>query len=132
MMRGEIERFPRNPCESTVLEREVDTVVQGAADQGLEAFLDLLLKEPAVELLTDFPELFETRRKLFALGDSGKQSGAAEPNRRKLELDEHWFHKGMVVLKFAGVDSISDAETLVGSEIQLYLRPPKAGGHGIV
>jgi 16S rRNA processing protein RimM len=34
-------------------------------------------------------------------------------------LDEHWFHKGMVVLKFAGVDSISDAETLVGSEIQV-------------
>ncbi|MGC2743798.1 MAG: ribosome maturation factor RimM, partial [Candidatus Angelobacter sp.] len=48
-----------------------------------------------------------------------KQSGAAEPDRRKLDLDEHWFHKGMVVLKFAGVDSISDAETLVGSEIQI-------------
>ena len=74
--------------------------------------------EVAATLLTDFPELFESRRKLFALGDSGR-GGAAEPNRRKLELDEHWFHKGMVVLKFAGVDSISDAETLVGSEIQI-------------
>lgn len=77
--------------------------------------------EVAATLLTDFPELFETRRKLFALGGvaSIKQSGATEPGRRKLELDEHWFHKGMVVLKFAGVDSISDAETLVGSEIQI-------------
>ncbi len=73
--------------------------------------------EVAATLLTDFPELFETRRKLFALGDSRKQSGVAE--RRRLDLDEHWFHKGMVVLKFAGVDSISDAETLVGSEIQI-------------
>src|SRR5213075_508541 len=73
--------------------------------------------EVAATLLTDFPELFATRKKLFALSD--KQSGAAEPSRRKLELDEHWFHKGMVVLKFAGVDSISDAETLVGSEIQV-------------
>ena len=34
-------------------------------------------------------------------------------------MDEHWFHKGMVVLKFAGVDSISDAEKLMGSEIQI-------------
>ncbi|MGZ4844507.1 MAG: ribosome maturation factor RimM [Candidatus Angelobacter sp.] len=77
--------------------------------------------EVAATLLTDFPELFETRKKLFALSGTGstKQSGAAELSRRKLDLDEHWFHKGMVVLKFAGVDSISDAETLVGSEIQV-------------
>lgn len=77
--------------------------------------------EVAATLLTDFPELFETRKKLFALSGTGsiKQSSTAELSRRKLDLDEHWFHKGMVVLKFAGVDSISDAETLVGSEIQV-------------
>jgi 16S rRNA processing protein RimM len=77
--------------------------------------------EVAATLLTDFPELFATRKKLFALGGNAgtKQSGAAEPNRRKLDLEEYWFHKGMVVLKFAGVDSISDAETLVGCEIQV-------------
>ncbi|MGZ4878838.1 MAG: ribosome maturation factor RimM [Candidatus Angelobacter sp.] len=77
--------------------------------------------EVAATLLTDFPELFETRKKLFALSGTGsiKQSGTAELSRRKLDLDEHWFHKGMVVLKFAGVDSISDAEKLVGSEIQI-------------
>ena len=75
--------------------------------------------EVAATLLTDFPELFEKRRKLFALGDSKKERGAAEAVRRQLELDEHWFHKGMVVLKFAGVDSMSDAEMLVGSEIQI-------------
>ncbi len=77
--------------------------------------------EVAATLLTDFPELFRTRKKLFALNGSGnaKQSAAADPVRRQLELEEHWFHKGMVVLKFAGVDSISDAETLIGSEIQI-------------
>jgi 16S rRNA processing protein RimM len=79
--------------------------------------------EVAATLLTDFPELFATRKKLYALSGSGSgnaalRSVAALP-RRKLDLDEHWFHKGMVVLKFAGVDSISDAETLVGSEIQI-------------
>src|SRR3954468_14765332 len=94
-------------------EAEFVTIARVAKTQGRHG-------EVAATLLTDFPELFETRRKLFALGDSGTgQSGAAEPSRRKLELDEHWFHKGMVVLKFAGVDSISDAEKLVGSEIQI-------------
>jgi 16S rRNA processing protein RimM len=91
-------------------EAEFVTIARVAKTQGRHG-------EVAATLLTDFPELFETRKKLFALGDSAKQSGAAE--RRRLDLDEHWFHKGMVVLKFAGVDSISDAETLVGSEIQI-------------
>ena len=91
-------------------EAEFVTIARVAKTQGRHG-------EVAATLLTDFPELFETRRKLFALGDSGKQSGPAE--RRRLDLDEHWFHKGMVVLKFAGVDSISDAEMLVGSEIQI-------------
>jgi 16S rRNA processing protein RimM len=93
-------------------EAEFVTIARVAKTQGRHG-------EVAATLLTDFPELFETRKKLFALGDSTKQSGAAELNRRKLDLDEHWFHKGMVVLKFAGVDSISDAEMLVGSEIQI-------------
>jgi 16S rRNA processing protein RimM len=91
-------------------EAEFVTIARVAKTQGRHG-------EVAATLLTDFPELFATRRKLFALG--GKQSGEAEVLRRKLDLDEHWFHKGMVVLKFAGVDSISDAEILVGSEIQV-------------
>src|SRR3954466_9018316 len=95
-------------------EAEFVTIARVAKTQGRHG-------EVAATLLTDFPELFETRRKLFALGESGKgnHGDAAQPNRRKLDLDEHWFHKGMVVLKFAGVDSISDAERLVGSEIQI-------------
>src|ERR1700731_2423681 len=95
-------------------EAEFVTIARVAKTQGSHG-------EVAATLLTDFPELFETRRKLFALGGTGsaKQRGTAEPSRRKLDLDEHWFHKGMVVLKFAGVDSISDAEMLVGSEIQI-------------
>jgi 16S rRNA processing protein RimM len=77
--------------------------------------------EVAAALLTHFPELFATRKKLFALSGSGnaKQSVAVNAVRRELELEEHWFHKGMVVLKFAGVDSINEAETLIGSEIQV-------------
>ena len=67
--------------------------------------------EVLAELHTDFPERFEERRKLSGL--------AADGSRRELQLEEHWFHKGGVVLKFAGVDSISDAEQLAGMELQV-------------
>src|ERR1700704_3028791 len=95
---------------------EFVTIARVAKTQGRRG-------EVAATLLTDFPELFETRRKLFALGGTAggkaKRGNSADVSRRELELEEHWFHKGMVVLKFAGVDSISDAEALVGSEIQV-------------
>ncbi len=63
------------------------------------------------ELHTDFPERFEERRQLSGLAPNGA--------RRELQLEEHWFHKGGVVLKFAGVESISDAEQLAGLELQV-------------
>jgi 16S rRNA processing protein RimM len=44
---------------------------------------------------------------------------AVDGTRRELQLEEHWFHKGGVVLKFAGVESISDAEQLAGLELQI-------------
>jgi 16S rRNA processing protein RimM len=42
--------------------------------------------------------------------------------RRELELEDHWFHKGGVVLKFKGIDSISDAETLLRGEVQIPMQ----------
>ena len=63
------------------------------------------------DLHTDFPERFEERRQLWGLAPDG--------SRHELQLEEHWFHKGGVVLKFAGVDSISDAERLAKWEIQV-------------
>jgi 16S rRNA processing protein RimM len=90
------------------------TIARVAKTQGRKG-------EVAATLLTDFPERFATRRRLFALCDAPRrQSGAATgEQRRELQLEDHWFHKGMVVLKFAGVDSISDAEALLGCEIQV-------------
>jgi 16S rRNA processing protein RimM len=67
--------------------------------------------EVAAELFTDFPEKFETRKRLFALHDNG--------SRRELQLEGFWPHKGRMVLKFAGIDSINDAEPLVGCELQV-------------
>ena len=67
--------------------------------------------EVLADLHTDFPERFAERRELSGLAANGE--------RRELLLEEHWFHKGGIVLKFAGVDSISDAEQLAGWEIQI-------------
>jgi 16S rRNA processing protein RimM len=39
--------------------------------------------------------------------------------RRELQIEELWPHKGYLVLKFEGIDSISEAETLLGSELQV-------------
>ena len=73
--------------------------------------------EVAAEIHTDFPERFGERKRLFALASDG--------SRRPLELETSWQHKGGIVLKFRGVDSISDAEALVGCEIQI-LREERA------
>lgn len=67
--------------------------------------------EVAADLFTDFPERFEQRRHLWALQSDGR--------RRELDLEEFWPHKGRMVFKFSGIESIDDAETLVGSEIQI-------------
>jgi 16S rRNA processing protein RimM len=67
--------------------------------------------EVAVEMHSDFPERFQDRRRVFAL-DSKDQ-------RRELQIEDFWPHKDYMVLKFAGVDSINDAETLLKCEIQV-------------
>jgi 16S rRNA processing protein RimM len=72
--------------------------------------------EVAVELFSDFPERFEDRRRVFALDAKAVDSTA---HRRELQIEDFWPHKDYMVLKFAGVDSISDAETLLKCEIQV-------------
>jgi 16S rRNA processing protein RimM len=44
---------------------------------------------------------------------------AEDGSRRALKIEGLWPHKGALVLKFAGIDSISDAETLLRSELQV-------------
>jgi len=39
--------------------------------------------------------------------------------RRGVQIEELWPHKEWLVLKFQGVETISDAEPLVGAELQL-------------
>jgi 16S rRNA processing protein RimM len=68
--------------------------------------------EVAAEIHSDIPERFTAGMKLFALPRS-------QVSRRELEVEDLWPHKGLLVLKFRGVDSMSDAELLIGSELQV-------------
>jgi 16S rRNA processing protein RimM len=67
--------------------------------------------EVAVELHTDVPDRFQEDMRLWALLKTGE--------RREVTVEDLWPHKGFLVLKFAGVEAISDAEPLVGAELQL-------------
>jgi 16S rRNA processing protein RimM len=69
--------------------------------------------EVASEIYSDIPGRFTVGMKLLALPRE------PDANRRELRVEDLWPHKGLLVLKFAGVDSISDAETLVGCELQV-------------
>jgi 16S rRNA processing protein RimM len=68
--------------------------------------------EVASEILSDIPDRFAIGMKLLALPRDSA-------SRRELEVEELWPHKGLLVLKFAGIDSISEAETLIGCELQV-------------
>ncbi len=65
--------------------------------------------EVLADIFTDFPEHFAERKRLFLRPPVGALLDA--------RVVSHWLHKGRVVLKFAQVDSIADAENLRGFEV---------------
>jgi len=67
--------------------------------------------EVGVEVHSDVPDRFTESMKLQALDRS--------EGRRELQVESLWPHKGLLVLKFRGIDSISDSEGLIGSELQV-------------
>ena len=72
--------------------------------------------EVFAEVLTDFPERFAERECLWLLPDTTQSRSGPTPLAfpRKVQLIGHWLHRGNIVLHFAGVDSISAAQGLVG------------------
>ena len=66
--------------------------------------------EVAAELHCDIPDRFHPGMTLWVL--AGEQ-------RQELTVEDLWPHKGQLIFKFAGVDSISEAEALVGWELQV-------------
>jgi len=74
--------------------------------------------ELLAELSTDFPERFQDQRRVFlaAANFDGDESKA-----RAAEVAAFWLpvgkNEGRVVLQFAGIDTISDAETIAGLDV---------------
>jgi 16S rRNA processing protein RimM len=71
--------------------------------------------EVAVELHTGVPGRFQQNMRLWALAKDKDKDGL----RREVTVEDLWPHKSFLVLKFQGIDTISDAEPLVGAELQL-------------
>ncbi len=67
--------------------------------------------EVAVEVHSDVPNRFRERMHLWSLAEDGSW--------RELEIEDLWPHKGQLILKFVGIDSISKAEELAGCELQV-------------
>lgn len=74
--------------------------------------------ELLAELFTDFPERFNERRHVY-LAPAGFNGEAAQA--RSVEVSSFWLpmgkNEGRIVLHFASVDSISQAEELSGLEV---------------
>ena len=58
--------------------------------------------------LSSKPERFENLREVYLFGSG-----------QKYEVEETWFHLRTLIFKFRGVDTISDAEKLVGAEVRV-------------
>jgi 16S rRNA processing protein RimM len=74
--------------------------------------------EVAAEVHSDVPDRFTEGMKLFAL-DLDLDKDKRGSSRRELEVEGLWPHKGLLVMKFLGVDSMNDAELLIGAELQV-------------
>ncbi|HUF05503.1 MAG TPA: ribosome maturation factor RimM [Aridibacter sp.] len=65
--------------------------------------------ELVADILTDFPERFEGLEKVVAVG--------SKEDRTDLTIEDCWFQKDRVILRFKRFDTVDLAESLVGLEI---------------
>jgi 16S rRNA processing protein RimM len=65
--------------------------------------------EVACDLMTDFPQRFDGMEHITLW--------MPDDTRHTLEIEDHWFHQARLILKFAGYDTMTAAETLVGGRL---------------
>lgn len=70
--------------------------------------------ELVAEILTDFPERFHERSRLVLIPPARVGS-----RPREVELENFWFLRSRMVMKFRAVDSINEAETLRGFAVAI-------------
>src|ERR1700745_1546588 len=74
--------------------------------------------EVLAELFTDFPERFEDHKRVFL---AAPDFAGEEAEAREGGVVAFWLpmekNEGRVVLQFAGIDTISDAESIAGQDV---------------
>lgn len=70
--------------------------------------------ELVAEILTDFPERFHQRARLWLIPPPRVGS-----RPREMRMENFWFLRSRIVMKFQGVDSINEAEALRGYEVAI-------------
>ena len=65
--------------------------------------------EVVADILTDFPNRFDSLETVTAVRESGE--------RFELKIEKFWFQSGRLILKFVGYDSIESGEKLRNVEI---------------
>jgi 16S rRNA processing protein RimM len=85
--------------------------------------------ELIADVLTDFPEGFHSRHRLYLM-----PPGRIGTAPREVEVENFWFQRSRIVLKFQGVDSINEAENLrgFGVAIPAEARMPAEAGAAYV
>jgi 16S rRNA processing protein RimM len=76
-------------------------------------------------LVSDHPERLARRSEVYLF-----DAADPEARHRRFEVERAWAHRGRFVFKLRGVDTISEAEKLRGSEVRVPLasRPPLPAG----
>jgi 16S rRNA processing protein RimM len=81
--------------------------------------------EVLADLLTDFPDRFASHPQVFlappGLTEAASENSAPTPPLQAVEVTSHWLpvgrNAGRIVLAFAGVNTIEQAETLSGKQV---------------
>ena len=79
--------------------RDLVIVARAVRTRGLKG-------ELVAELLTDFPERFESLEELIAVSPDGE--------RQTVKLESFWFQNGRVILKIESFDDVDSARVFIG------------------
>ena len=79
--------------------RDLVVVARALRTRGLKG-------ELVAELLTDFPERFESLEELIAVSPGGE--------RQTVKLENYWFQNGRVILKIESFDDVDSAKVFIG------------------
>lgn len=67
--------------------------------------------EVTAEAFSSKPERYQSLQEVYVFLEN--------PSGQRLDVEEVWVHGGVLIFKFAGIDSISEAETLRGGEVRV-------------